>query len=134
MMFFDIDKVKPLRWGHTRGAILRIGSFSIAIDVQATESSLIEEISDLYAFYPQETKEKLPDLAIELRYPNRWSTFVGRQIQGYVNGHARYQPMPPHLGLPMLESGINWFISRHISRFLLLHAAVVERDVLSTRV
>ena len=128
-MFTDIDMGRPLAWrALMRGTVLRIGCFSIAIDVPATESDLIDEISDLYAFYPQEDREKLTDFAITLKCPNIWRAVFGRQIQAYINGRAPYQPMPQGLGLPMLESTINWVIGVHSVRFLLLHAAAVERN------
>ena len=127
-MFPGIDTGKSPAWVHQRGAIVRIGCFSIAIDLQATETDLIEEVSDLYELYPQVSRDKLPDFAIALRCPSVWRPFSKREIQAHLNGHTLFEPLLGHLGVPMLESGINWLIATNIARFLLLHAGVVERN------
>ena len=128
-MFIEVDTGKsPAWWGRTRGVTIQIGAFSVSIELQVAGSSLRQEISDLYALYPQENPDSLSDFTIALRSPNAWRSFFRPQmIQAYVNGRTRFQPMPQHLGVPMLESGMNWFIA-NTTRFLLLHAAVVEQD------
>ena len=62
---------------------------------------------------------------IELR--SRGFAPLRRQIQAYLDGYLRYRAAPAHLGLPMLESGLNWLVWTSTARFLLVHAAVVER-------
>ncbi len=127
-MFTDLDTGRSSAWVRTRGVILRIGSFSISIELQVAGSDLTEEISDLYALYPRENASSLPDFAIALRCPDLWRTFFRPQFQAYLNGRAPFEPISWHLGVPMLEGSINWFIAKYTTRFLLLHAAVVERD------
>lgn len=110
-MFSSIDTGKSPARVHQRGAIVRIGCFSIAIDLQATETGLIEEVSELYALYPQVSRDKLPDFAIALRCPGLWRPFFNQKIQAYLNGHLPFEPLLRHLGVPLLETGINWLLA-----------------------
>ena len=127
-MFTDVDTGKSLAlWARTRGVNLRIGPISVSIELRVPGSDLIDEISDLYAYYPQENPDSLPDFAIALRPPNVWRGLFQPQIQAYLNGSTLFQPMPRHLGVPMLESSINWAVAG-TTRALLLHAGVVERN------
>lgn len=123
-MWHDRARGRPSPRSQARGAVLRIGCFAVAIDVQAPD--LMLEIEDLYGDCVQDGNGSLADCAIALRFPSLRHRFLGR-IQAYVNGHAPFEAMPRHLGVPMLESGINWFLGTSTTRFLLLHAAVVER-------
>ena len=127
-MYGELDLRRgPLRTG-TKETVVEIGSFTISISVEARERELINEISDLYADYPKHNIDKLPDFSIWLKYPNLWRKYFKRQIQAYVNQRGPYQAWPPSLGVPVLESSINWFLGTYITRFLLLHSAVLERE------
>jgi HprK-related kinase A len=125
-MRFELDPGRFPGWRHTRGAVLQIGCFSVAIDVQGMD--LMLEIESLYAPCVQASNGGPPDCAIALRCPNLWHRSFGGKTQLYVNGHAPFQAMPRRLGVPMLESGINWFLGTSTTRYLLLHAAVVEQN------
>jgi len=128
-MFTDFDTDKSsASWIRTQGANFRIGSFSVSIKLRVAGYDLTKEISDLYGLYPQENASSLPDITIALRYPNVLRTFFRPQLQASVNGCNLSKPEARHLGVPILEGGLNWFISLYTNRFLLLHAAVVERD------
>lgn len=127
-MFTDVDTGKSLAsWARTRGVNLRIGAISVSIELRVPGTDLIDEVSDLYAYYPQENPDSLPDFAIALRPPNVWRGLFQPQIQAYLNGSALLQPMHRRLGVPMLESSINWAMT-DTTRALLLHAGVVERN------
>ncbi len=127
-MFVDVDSLKPVAlWPSTRSVILRIGCFSISIELQVPGSDLIDEISDLYASYPQEDPDSLPDFAIVLRCPNLARTFFRPQIEAFLDGRTPFRAMAQRLGVPMLESSINWAAAR-TNRALLFHAGVVERN------
>ena len=120
---FSVVAEPPLLGPNRHGAVVRIGCFSIAIHVPSRERGLIDEITDLYGGYPRGALDELPDFVVALKA----SGLFRRQIQAYLNGYVRYQSAPSRLGLPMLESGLNWLVWTCTARFLLLHAAVLER-------
>jgi HprK-related kinase A len=124
-MFCSVERAHPFRAGAQR-AVARIGCFVIAIHVPSRETALIDEIAEFYGPYPRAARSELPDFVIELR--SRGFAPLRRQIHAYLDGHVRYQAAPAHLGLPMLESGLNWLVWTSTARFLLVHAAVLERQ------
>ena len=87
---------------------------------------MIDEITEFYGPYPRAAPSELPDFVIELK--SRGFALFRRQIQAYLDGYVRYQAAPARLGLPMLESGLNWLVWTSTARYLLVHAAVLERQ------
>jgi HprK-related kinase A len=124
-MFSPVDQFHAIRPG-VQGAVVRIGCFAIAISMPTRETGLINEIIDFYGPYPRAAWSELPDFVIELRY--RGFGLLRRQVQAYLDGHVRYQAAAARMGLPMLESGLNWLVWTSTARFLLVHAAVLERE------
>ena len=89
-MFSSIDTGKSPARVTQRGTIVTIGCLSVAVDIQATETTLIADVSELYDPYPQEARETLPDFAVAMRCPSVWSTLFGKKIQAYLNGHTPF--------------------------------------------
>lgn len=52
---------------------------------------------------------------------------IRRQARLTVNGASPFLPLPVNLAGPFLEWGLNWGIGRTVHRWVVLHAAVVER-------
>src|SRR5437763_10145582 len=50
------------------------------------------------------------------------------QVQFIVDGVTPFERFPLHHALPMFEWGLNWVFCHRMHQYLLLHAAVVERD------
>ena len=44
-----------------------------------------------------------------------------------MDGELPFSPLPGDQGFPMFEWGMNWCVSMHLHRFLIVHAAAVER-------
>ncbi|MEE8119938.1 MAG: HprK-related kinase A [Anaerolineales bacterium] len=108
------------------GLILQIGSFSIGIKIQETE--VAREVLALYEGYPFDLEPALSDFRIELKPSTLLRARVRRRIQAYVDHQIVFQPVHPRLGVPLLESAINWGIAARTARYLLIHGAVVERE------
>jgi HprK-related kinase A len=108
------------------GVILRIGPLSIEVKIQQAE--VAHEFLALYEGYPFDLGSALADFRIELKTSTLLRAGMRRRIQVYVDHQTLFQPVPTNLGVPMLESAINWCIGTRIARYLLIHAAGVERD------
>ena len=108
------------------GVILRIGPLSIEVKIQ--QSEVAKEFLALYEGYPFDLGSALADFRIELKTSTLVRAGIRRQIQAYVDHQTLFEPAPKNLGVPMLESAINWCIGNRIARYLLIHAAAVERE------
>ncbi|WP_235185929.1 HprK-related kinase A [Methylomarinum vadi] len=54
--------------------------------------------------------------------------FYKPQVQFYFDGVAPFKPLPFSQAYPFFEWGLNWCIANHTFQYLLIHAAVVEKD------
>ncbi|MFQ5958847.1 MAG: HprK-related kinase A [Alphaproteobacteria bacterium] len=50
------------------------------------------------------------------------------KVDFLFDGARAFQPFPRRLALPLLEWGLNWCVYHHANQFLIVHAAVAERD------
>ena len=108
------------------GAILQIGSFSFQIKIEDT--AVAREFLALYEGYPFNMEPALPNFRIEIKSSTHLRAGMRRRLQAYLDHQPLFQPAPPHLGIPMLESVINWCMGDRVARYLVLHGAVVERE------
>jgi len=66
------------------------------------------------------------DYHVRLASP-RGRRWVRPQAQFYFDGHTPFKPLPREQAYAMLEWGLNWTVAAHAHRYLMLHAAVLER-------
>ncbi|CAN5289892.1 HprK-related kinase A [soil metagenome] len=86
----------------------------------------IAAMEALYAEYP---RAPIPDFTVRLQPPNPWRRLI-RPSVAIQGDHvlAEAVPLPLSMGLLAAEMGMNLQIALGERRFLLLHAASVERD------
>jgi HprK-related kinase A len=109
-----------------RGLALRIPP--ITVRLRSPVLSFAEQIHALYGDYELADVGGFADVDIRMfrvRGPRRW----GRpQVQFIVDGVTPFDPFPIDHALPMFEWGLNWVFGHRMHRYLLLHAAAVERN------
>jgi hypothetical protein len=54
--------------------------------------------------------------------------FYHPQAQFWMDGYTPFKPLPQDQAFAMLEWGMNWCIAGHAHHYLMLHAAVLERN------
>ncbi|HRD85803.1 MAG TPA: HprK-related kinase A [Rubrivivax sp.] len=111
---------------ETRGLLLRTGPFTVRIrsDVPAVAQGL----GLLYGDFESPPADGFCDFDLELRRSRGLRRWLRPQAQFRFDGHAPFQPLPLEQAFALLEWALNWCISTHVTRWLLIHAAVVERD------
>lgn len=107
---------------------LKIGQFSFAVTLHSDEAYRGTEFAELYTDYPNEAADQLVDFAIVLKHRRKWQHPWRREVEAYVNASLAVQHHDEDLCVPILESAMNWAIFRYISRYLVLHAGVMEHD------
>jgi HprK-related kinase A len=107
------------------GLRLRTGRF--AVRLQADLPSVTAGIGQLYGEYPVLADEDFADFHLQLvrpRSPRRW---LRPQVRLHCDGFEVFQPLPLQHAFPMFEWGLNWCVSSRAHRYLIVHAAVLER-------
>ena len=98
------------------------------IAVRSNLPEIAAGLARLYAEHPLADAAEFADyrVAIEAPFgPRRW---IRPQVLFRFDNVTPFMPLPRDQALPALEWGINWVISNHAHRYLMIHAAVVAKD------
>lgn len=108
------------------GLGLRTGRFGVRL--QASMPSVAAGIGQLYGDYPLLADGDFADFHLQLRRPRSHRRWLRPQVRLHCDGYEMFQPMPLRHAFPMFEWGLNWCVSSRAHRYLIVHAAVLERN------
>ena len=108
-----------------RGVGVRIGPFDARI--QTRVSGLTAPLFRLYRDYPLRDDAEIFNFHVSLSERRRFGSLRKRLVRFSVDGRVPHEDMPVEHALPVLEWGINLVIALRAHRFIMLHAAVLER-------
>jgi HprK-related kinase A len=109
------------------GLRLRVGPFVYA--VRSGVRPFGHGFQRLYADFPLAGENELADFHVQLTRPRGLRRWVRPQARFVVDGGAApYWPVPYGMALALFEWGLNWCVWTHAHQYLVLHAAVVERQ------
>lgn len=84
-------------------------------------------LSNIDMLYPTEDAE-FADFNVELRQQALLRRFIKPQISFYHGSQTAFRPLPLSQAYPFLEWGMNWCVAAHMFNYLIIHAAVLEKD------
>ncbi len=108
------------------GLCLDIGSFCVRL--KTCEKSFMTTLAFLYQDFPILPGEIFADFHITLQRPKGMRHYLQPQILFVVDGQQPFEPFPLSHAFPLFEWGLNWCIARRSHQYLMLHAAVVEKN------
>jgi HprK-related kinase A len=111
---------------HGQGLVLCSGPFKFRIT--SPIKSLEQGIRLLYADYPLGAEGDFVDFNLVLERGKGLRRWWRPQVNFSYNGSYPFIPLPVSHAYPLLEWAMNWCISTQANHFLLLHAAVIERN------
>jgi len=112
----------------SKGIVLQIGPFTVSLE--SSIDSVIESVNKLYADYVllEDNSSLFIDFYIKIDRPNLFRGYIQSQVQCYVDGKTPFKPLPLSQAYPFFEWGLNWIIASHVHYYLLVHAAVIEKN------
>lgn len=110
------------------GIYLRTGAF--VTHVRSAIPSVANGIGLLYADYPL-ADDDFADFHVTLDSPANLRRWYRPQVVFKFDGKSPFKPLPLEQAFPMFEWGLNWCVSSHVYRYLIIHAAVIERGGLA---
>lgn len=108
------------------GVGMQIGPFVVALRTDV--ASVSDTVYRLYADYPLFSPEGLVDFHIHMKVPSLLRHWFRPQIQFAVDDELPFKPLPFSQAYPFFEWGLNWCIAKYSNQYLILHAAVVEKN------
>ncbi len=107
------------------GIRLQTGSF--VTHLQSSIPSVVEGISLLYGDYPLVEHTGFAHFHVSLAHPRNLRRWFKPQVLFLFDGIPPFKPLPLDQAFPMLEWGLNWCVSSQANRYLIIHAAVIEK-------
>jgi HprK-related kinase A len=107
------------------GIFLQTGSF--ITHLKTSIPSIAEGIGLLYADYPIVEQTGFVDFHVNLAHPRSLRRWFKPQVQFLFDGYSPFKPLPFDQAFPMLEWGLNWCVSSQANRYLIIHAAAIEK-------
>ena len=108
------------------GLYLQTGAFVTRL--QSTIPGVVHGVGLMYADYPLGPDDGYADFHLRMVRPLNWRRWLRPQVQLLADGLAPFKPLPLAQAYPMFEWGLNWCISSRARSYLMLHAAVVEKN------
>lgn len=71
------------------------------------------------------------DFHVHVETPRNLRRWYRPQVVFSFDGQQPFRPLALTQALPVFEWGVNWCIANHAHQFLIIHAAVIERDGLA---
>jgi HprK-related kinase A len=96
--------------------------------LQTSIPSVAEGIELLYSDYPLADPFGFADFHIRLTAPFNLRRWFKPQVLFRSDGNSPFTPLPLGQAFPMFEWGLNWCVSSHANSYLIIHAAVVEKN------
>jgi HprK-related kinase A len=120
--------VSASEWGQRlAGAGLSIRTGPFVYRLRSTAPELAEPLWLHYRGFPLAGADTFHDFEVELQRPGGLRRWWRPQVRFRFDGAETFEPLPRAHAYPLLEWAMNWCVSTHVTRWLLLHAAVVEK-------
>lgn len=112
------------------GVWMRTGPFSVK--VQSRIPFVAEGLAELYGqFEVRNVSEAFADFHVSVDRPTNLRRWLRPQAEFSFDGMQPFKPLPRDQAFPMLEWGLNWCVSTQAHQYLIIHAAVVEKNGLA---
>jgi HprK-related kinase A len=108
------------------GLWFRVGP--LVLHLRSPLEDLAEALHFSYGDFPLVEPEEFADFHIQIVPRRRLRGWWAPEVEFLVDHTPAMKPLPRALAAPMLEWGLNWCIAVHVHQYLLIHAAVLERD------
>lgn len=82
----------------------------------------------MYADFEVLPEHDFADFHVEVLREGGGRRWFKPQARFYFDGRPSFIPLPRHQAFAMLEWGLNWCVAAHSHQYLIIHAAVIEKQ------
>ncbi len=109
-----------------RGLAFACGPFLVR--VVSPVPAIARMLRLLYADHPLADSEDFADFHLELKQPRGLRRWVNPLVAFNFDGTRPFHPVTIGHAYPLFEWALNWCVAVHAHQYLMLHAAVIERN------
>jgi HprK-related kinase A len=105
--------------------VLRTGPF--VTRMHSTLPLIADGLQRLYDDFPLD-EGAFNDFHVRVGAPTGIRRWLRPQINFWHDDHSPFKPLPANHAFALLEWGLNWCVAGHAHHYLMLHAAVLEKN------
>jgi HprK-related kinase A len=125
-------KISELSAAELRGRLHR-GELLLHITpfvarIRSDIPTIVTDIALTYADFDVLDVDRFADFHVEVSRENGLRRWIKPHARFYFDGRPSFIPLPVHQAFAMLEWGLNWCVAAHSHQYLIIHAAVIEKD------
>ncbi|WP_448553949.1 HprK-related kinase A [Thalassotalea montiporae] len=124
MIIKDLSEKELIYQLTTTGLRFEAGSY--AVKLSSNIVSVARGIKKLYR--NAAIVDGIVDFNVSLQRSSGIRKLLKPQVQFSFNGIEPFSPLPCTQAFPLFEWGLNWCVTSHDHRYLIIHAAVVEKN------
>ncbi|RLA20445.1 MAG: HprK-related kinase A [Gammaproteobacteria bacterium] len=108
------------------GLGLCIGPFNIKLT--SSLAVVADGLEQLYGDFDLTKESDFTDFRISLAAPSLLRRWFRPQVNFSFDGFIPFKPLPQEQAFAMFEWGLNWCVANNAHQYLIIHAAVIERN------
>lgn len=121
------NKIDHFLNGPSKAIPIKCGPFNFRISCSNKET--LNEICSLYRNFTICEEHEFIDFDVSIRESNNLiRRYFSKQANFFLDSHQPFKPLPAAQGYPMLEWGMNWCIASTSHQYLIIHAAVINKN------
>ncbi|MDH5545570.1 MAG: HprK-related kinase A [Gammaproteobacteria bacterium] len=107
---------------------MRIRAGIYRLCVRSSHSIVAESLLNLYEQYPLVPEDDFIDFYLDIKSPPGLRRWIKPQVSFSLDGHTPFIPLPAEHAFALFEWAFNWCVGNHAHNFILIHAAIVEKN------
>lgn len=125
MTISDLSAVELRQRLTSDGVYFRTGVFITCLLTRLEQ--VASSFALLYADYPL-VEGPYADFHVEVAPPRNLRRWIRPQVQFLADGSSPFMELPRNQAFPVFEWGLNWCVSNNAHYYLIIHAAVIEKN------
>lgn len=125
MKLRELSKKQISQQLGAEGIRLKIGPFKV--EIRSHFKLVADAITSLYAEF-EISESEFADFHVRILTPGLLRKVFRPQCRFFLDHHEPFKPLPANQSFAMFEWGLNWAIAASSNQYLILHAAVVEKN------
>lgn len=107
---------------------LHLATGPFVVNIRSPLQTVADAVGALYTDYPVLDEPGFVDFHVSVHRPPGIRRWWNKQVVFGFDGEEPFNPLPGNQGFPLLEWGLNWCVYGLCHQYLILHAAVLERN------
>lgn len=126
MKLDTLSKKTVIRLLNQGGLRLKVSPFNVCLS--SSIPAVAEHLMRLYGSFDVINDDVFIDFYTSLEPPSLLRRYFRPQVNFSFDGYIPFKPLPYQQASAMFEWGLNWCIANHSNHYLVIHAAVIERN------